>query len=150
MPILATNKKARFDYDILETCEAGIVLTGAETKSIRTGGAKLTGSFVTIGHRGASVLNMHISPYRYAPREGYVPDRTRTLLLKNKEITYLRQKSHEEGLTIVPLILYTKGRHIKMEIGIARGKKKHDKRRSLKEREQKRTIERAVKYGTDA
>lgn len=149
MSTLATNKKARFDYEILETLEAGLILTGAEVKSIRNGGAKLDGSFVTIHGNGAMVLNMHIAPYRYAPNAHYVPDITRKLLLKAKEVRYLRGKIEEDGLTIIPISLYTKNTRIKMEIGIARGKKAYDKRRSIKDREHKRTISRAIKYGQD-
>ncbi len=149
MSTLATNKKARFDYDILETYEAGLVLTGPEVKSIRNGGAKLDGSFVMVRAEGATVVNLHISAYRYGRSENYVPDHTRSILLNAKEIRYLRGKSEEDGLTIVPLSLYTKGRRIKLEIGVARGKKLHDKRRTIKEKEQKRTIRRVLKYGKD-
>lgn len=149
MATLASNKKARFDYDILEVLEAGLVLTGGEVKAVRQGSAKLDGSFVIVRGTQASVVNMHIGPYRYARRENYVPDATRKLLLKAKEISYLRGKSEENGLTIVPLSLYTKGARIKMEIGIAKGKKNYDKRRSIKEKEHKRTLQRAVKYGRD-
>lgn len=149
MPTFATHKKARFDYDILETLEAGLVLTGAEVKAVRNGSAKLDGSFVIIRGTRASVVNMHIGPYRYAPSEHYIPDATRKLLLKVKEMNYLRGKTEEDGLTIVPLSLYTKGTRIKMEIGIAKGKKNYDKRRSIKDREGKRSLQRAVKYGSD-
>jgi SsrA-binding protein len=149
MPTLGTNKKARFDYDILDTLEAGLVLSGPEVKSVRAGGAKIDGSFVTIHGRQATVLNMHIAPYRYARIESYIPDHTRTLLLNRSQIDYLRGKISEDGLTIVPLSLYTKGRRIKLEIGIAKGKKTHDKRRSIKEREGKRAIARGMKYGRD-
>lgn len=149
MPTFASHKKARFDYDILETLEAGLVLTGPEVKAVRHGSAKLDGSFVIIRGNQATIVNMHIGPYRYARRENYVPDVTRKLLLNRKEINYLRGKSEEDGLTIVPLSLYTRGARIKMEIGIAKGKKNYDKRRSIKEKENKRTLQRAVKYGRD-
>lgn len=149
MSTLASHKKARFDYDILETLEAGLVLTGAEVKAIRQGSAKLDGSFVIIRGTQATIVNMHIGPYRYARTEKYVPDITRKLLLNRKEINYLRGKSEEDGLTIVPLSLYTRGARIKIEIGIAKGKKNYDKRRSIKEKENKQSLQRAVKYGQD-
>jgi SsrA-binding protein len=146
MPVYAKNKKARFDYEILETIEAGLVLTGQEVKAIRNGQAKLAGSFVTF-HKGAPILtNAHISKYKHTGRlENYDPTAPRKLLLNEKEINYLRGKSQEQGLTIVPLSLYTRGSHIKLEIGVARGKKKYDKRRKIKERETKREIARNMK-----
>ena len=149
MSTIVTNKKARFDYDILETLEAGLVLTGAEVKSIRNGNTKLDGSFVMVRGSQATVVNMHIGPYRYAPKENYVPDATRKILLTAKEIDYLRGKTDEDGLTIVPLSLYTKGARIKLEIGIAKGKKNYDKRRDIKDRENKRSLDRVRKYGRD-
>lgn len=142
----AKNKKAYFDYEILETLEAGLVLTGNETKSIRTGHANMKGSFVAFHKDEAYLTNMHISKYKYSGSlPNYVPDRSRKLLLKAKEISYLRWKSQEKGLTIVPLSLYTKGRRIKVEIGVARGKKKYDKRESLKRRDLDREARRAAR-----
>lgn len=149
MSTLATHKKVRFDYEILERLEAGLVLTGAEVKSIRQGSAKLDGSFVIVRGRSATIVNMHIGAYRYATNPHYVPDATRKLLLSAKEINYLRGKTEEKGLTIVPLSLYTKGTLIKLEIGIAKGKKTHDKRRTIKEREGKRSLQRILKHGRD-
>lgn len=145
MSVYAKNKKARFDYEILETIEAGLVLTGPEVKSIRTGNIKLTGGFITTHNNEAYLTNAHISKYKYSNIKNYDPERSRKLLLSTKEINYLRGKSQERGLTIVPLSVYTKGRHIKIEIGVARGKKKYDKRRVIKEREQKRETEREIK-----
>jgi SsrA-binding protein len=146
MPIYAKNKKAKFDYDILDTLEAGLVLTGQEVKAIRNGQAKLTGAFVTF-HKNKPVLtNAHISKYKHAGiLSDYDPEQSRALLLKKKEIDYLRGKSQEKGLTIVPLSLYTRGSHIKVEIGIGKGKKRYDKRRTIKERESKREIARKLK-----
>ncbi len=149
MPTLAINKKARFDYDILEKLEAGLVLTGAEVKSIRQGGAKLDGSFVIIRGGKATIVHMYISAYRHATNPDYVPDVTRTLLLHTKEINYLRGKTEEKGLTIIPLSLYTMGTRIKLEIGIAKGKKTYDKRRTIKEREGARSLQRILKRGRD-
>ena len=146
MPTYATNKKARFEYEILDTLEAGLVLSGPEVKSIRSGHITLKGSFVTFHRDEANLTNAHISKYKYAGSvTDYVPDRSRKLLLKKKEISYLRGKSQEKGLTIMPLSVYTKGRHIKVEIGIGRGKKKFDKRRTIKDRETKREIARKMK-----
>lgn len=145
MPTYALNKKARFDYEILEDLEVGLVLTGPEVKSIRGKHVKLTGSFVTIHDGQLCVTNMHISPYAYAPNKNYDPTASRILLASKKEIAYLQGKLQEKGLTIVPLSLYTKGRHIKMKIGVARGKKNYDKKRVIKERELDREARRAIK-----
>lgn len=146
MPVYASNKKASFDYEILETTEAGLVLTGQEVKSIRSGQAKLTGGFITF-HDGAAILtNVHIPKYKHTGSLlDYAPDRSRKLLLKKKEIDYLRGKAQERGLTIVPLALYTKGPHIKVEIGLARGRKRYDKREATKRREAQRETQRHLK-----
>jgi SsrA-binding protein len=143
----AINKKARFDYEILDTLEAGLVLSGQEAKSIRTGNVKLTGSYVTF-HKGHPMLTgFHIPKYKFAGNlKDYDPDHSRPLLLKQKEINYIRGKSEEKGLTIVPLLVYNKGRYIKVEIGVAKGKKQYDKKRVLKERDEKREASRAMKY----
>lgn len=142
----ADNKKARFDYEILETYEAGLVLSGNEVKSIRNGNVNLKGGFVTFHGNDAFIINVHISRYKYAGTTlNYDPERSRKLLLKKKEISYLRGKSQEKGLTIVPLTLYNKGRHIKVEIAVARGKKKYDKRESVKKREVDREVQRKMK-----
>lgn len=143
MPVFSTNKRARFDYDILETVEAGLVLTGPEVKSIRNKSVKLTGSFVTFHGDDATLINVHIPKYSKASSVvSYNPDRTRRLLLRKKEIDYLRGKASEQGLTVIPLSLYTKGPLIKVEIGIARGRKKYDKREKLKQRDIKREMQR--------
>lgn len=140
------NRKARFDFDILETVEAGLVLFGFEVKSIRTGKVKLEGSYVIIRGDEAFLVGATISPYQ-APNtpKSYEADRARKLLLSKKEITELKRQSETERLTIVPIRLYNNGRNIKLEIGVARGKKKHDKRESLKARDSKRDIERTLK-----
>ncbi len=145
MPTYAINKKVRFDYEILEELEAGLVLTGPEVKSIRGKQLKLSGGFITIHKNEAILSNVNIPLYKYATVKDYNPERTRKLLLNRKEITYLTTKSQEKGLTIVPLSVYTKGQHIKLKIGIAKGKKIRDKRRVIKEREQKREDSRAMK-----
>lgn len=146
MPTYATNKKARFEYEILEKYEAGLVLSGQEVKSIRTGNARLQGAFVTVHDNTVYLTNANIPRYKYGyGTEDYDPDQSRKLLLKQKEIDYLRGKSQEKGLTIVPLSIYTKGRRLKIEIAVARGKKLHDKRRTMKERDSVREVRRAFK-----
>ncbi len=146
MPTYAVNKRARFDYEILDTTEAGLVLSGVEVKSIRTGSIKLLGAFVTFHDNTALLTNLHIPKYAKASTiQSYNPDRSRKLLLKKKEIDKLRGKSQEQGLTIVPLSLYTKGPLIKLEIGVARGLKKYDKRDKLKKRDIKRDMMRERK-----
>jgi SsrA-binding protein len=146
MPNLATNKKARFDYEILEKFEAGIILAGNEVKSVRTGLARLNGTFVTFHGNEAFLTNSHIPQFAKAmPDPGYNPEKSRKLLLKSKEINYLRGKTQERGLTVVPLSLYTKGRRIKLEIALVRGKKEFDKRETIKKRDSEREMRRMIK-----
>ncbi len=143
---LAENKKAQFDYEILEKYEAGLKLTGQETKSAKMGQINLKGSYVTFHNGQAYVLNMHINKYKAAgPIPDYDPTHTRQLLLHKKEIAYLQGKSMEKGLTIVPLQVYTKQRLLKIEVAVARGKKTYDKREVIKKRELKRELDRARK-----
>ena len=140
----AVNKKAGFDYEILEKFEAGLVLTGAEVKSLRSNNAKLVGGFVVFHGDVPELINVHIPRYKFSniPID---PDRSRQILLKKQEINYLRGKLDEKGLTIVPLSVYNKGRRIKLEIGLVRGKKHFDKRASIKKRETDREIRRVFK-----
>ncbi len=143
---LAENKKALFDYEILEKLEAGLKLTGQEVKSAKMGQINLKGSFVTFHNNEAYVTNMHINKYKAAgPLPDYDPTHSRQLLIRKKQIAYLQAKSQEKGLTILPLSVYTKGRLIKIEVAIARGKKLYDKRESIKNRELKRELDRARK-----
>jgi SsrA-binding protein len=146
MKLLSENRKARFDYEILETYEAGIVLAGQEVKSIKAGRANIAGSHVIIKPDGAFLLNADIPPYqpKNAPAD-YDPKRTRQLLLKKEELKYLLGKIKEGGLTMVPLSLYNKGRRLKVSIGLARYKKKHDKRETIKKREFEREKGRATR-----
>ncbi len=146
MQTLAENRKARFDYDILETFDAGIVLSGQEVKSLMNGQISLAGSYVVVKPQGAYLLNATIPPYqpKNAPKE-YEPARSRTLLLKKKEIGYLLGKAKESKLTIVPLSCYRIKSKIKLSIGLARSKRKHDKRETAKTRETDREINRALK-----
>lgn len=146
MPTLAVNKRARFDYDILEKFEAGLVLSGAEVKSVRQGSASLKGAFVTFRGDEAFLTNATIPRYKFSsPEIPYDSSASRKLLLKKKEIAYLTGKKTEDGLTIVPLSLYTSGRTIKVELGIGRGKKRHDKRETIKRRDTNRDIRRKLK-----
>lgn len=146
MTTLAVNKRAKFDYEILETLEAGLVLKGLEVKSVKTGHVSLRGSYITIKDEEAYLINATIPPYQ--PKntpDGYDPMRSRKLLLHKKELKYLLGKGKMKGLTLVPIRVYTKKGKIKLEFAVARGRKRIDKREVIKERETKRGIERAVK-----
>lgn len=146
MPSYARNKKIHHSYEILDTLEAGLVLTGAETKAIRTETMRLKGSYVSLRDDEAWLVSAYIPRYKYAGNDpDYNPERPRKLLLKTKEIAYLQGKSAEKGLTIVPISVYSKGRHIKLEIGVARGKKLHDKRADIKKRDIERDMRRDLK-----
>jgi SsrA-binding protein len=146
MKNLSENRKAHFDYEILETFEAGIVLTGQEVKSIMGGGANLTGSYVIVKPQGAILLNASVQPYqpKNAPAD-YDPTQSRQLLLHKEQLKYLLGKSKEGGLTIVPLLLYNKNHRIKVSVGLARHKKTHDKRETIKKRQTQREIRRSLK-----
>ncbi len=145
MPVLATNKKATFDYHILERIEAGMVLSGKEVKSVRKGQVSFAGSFVSINNSECFLVNCHISAYQ--PQNNpvdYNPKRDRKLLLQKKEIDRLYGKTKEGGITLVPIKIYTKKNLLKIEIGIARGKKKYDKRESIKKRDIDRDLRRKI------
>ena len=146
MPVLAVNKRANFDYEILETFEAGLVLTGAEVKSIKTGHISIKEAFVTVYKDELHLTNANIPPY---PQAGlitdYDPVRPRKLLIRKREFRHLVGKYHTQGLTLVPLSVYTKKRLIKLSFALAKGKKQFDKRRAINERESNRTIARAFK-----
>ena len=146
MKTLATNKRARFDYAITDKYEAGLVLTGQEVKSVKTGHISLKGSFVTMKGSEFYLTNASISPYRFAGElPNYDPTRSRKLLLKKSEIKTLLGKSRSAGLTLVPIRVYTKKRLIKLEFGVGRGKKKFDKRDDIKKRESKRRLKRIMR-----
>jgi len=146
MSTYANHKKARFDYEILDTYEAGIVLTGNEAKSIRNNRAKLEGAFVVIRGSEAFIVGMQIPAFQPANApKNYEIDQTRKLLLSKKQIAELDQKTNTDRLTCIPLKLYNKSRKIKLEVALARGKKHHDKRETLKARDNKRDIERTLK-----
>jgi SsrA-binding protein len=140
--ILAKNQRASFDYDVKDTFVAGLSLTGAETKSVKSGNVSLTGSYVTVSIRGASLLNCHIGPYQYAPSEKYDPTRSRMLLMKKEELSRLVGK--EKGLVLIPLEIFASPRGwLKIKIGLARARKKGDKRSVIRARETDREIRRA-------
>lgn len=145
MKIIAKNKKAFFDYRIKETFEAGIALLGHEVKSVKGGNISLKGSFVTVNQGEVWLLNASISLYKHAKDKSYDPHRTRKLLLHRKEIERLIGKVQEKGITLIPLKIYLKKGKVKVEVGLGEGKKKYDKRQAIKEREDKRKIERAIR-----
>lgn len=144
--LIAKNKKAFFDYDIIERYEAGIILSGAEVKSIRAGRVQLKGSFVQLIQKQLVVVNMHVSPYKFAPDASYNPTHTRVLLLKKKEIDGVCATLGQKGLTVIPLEIYFKGNLIKVLIGVCRGRKQHDKRQVLRERTVQREIQQKIKF----
>jgi len=140
------NKKAYFDYEILETYEAGIVLTGTEIKSIRLSNVNLKDSYAHVKNNEIFLLNMHISEYKEGNIFNHNETRTRKLLLHKKEILKIRDKIALDGLTLVPLKLYFKGSHAKILLGLARGKKMYDKRESIKKKDIERYNQKEFKY----
>ncbi len=145
MNIVAQNKKARHDYFILETYEAGIELKGTEIKSIRRGSCNLKDSFIRIKDGEAYIENMYVAPYKEGNIFNVDSRRIRKLLLHKKEIRKLQKEIMQEGLTIVPLKVYFNTSKAKLEIALAKGKKNYDKRQSLKEKDMKRDIDKALK-----
>ena len=143
--IIAENRKARHDYFILESLEAGMVLKGTEVKSMRAGRVNLKDSFVFIQNNEAFIEGMHVSPYEQGNIFNVDPLRKRKLLLHKKEIIKLRQKTQEQGLSIVPLKLYFKDGRVKAEIAVVRGKKLYDKRATEAKRTAEREIHRALR-----
>jgi len=145
MKVLSTNKKAYFDYEIIETYEAGIVLLGTEVKSAKEGKINLRDSFVKIINGEAFLLNCHISPYSHGNITNHDPTRTRKLLLHRKELNKLIGKSKEKGLTLIPLKIYEKGNKIKVEISLAKAKRNSIKEKDIKEKDISREINRELK-----
>lgn len=143
--IITTNRKAFHDFTIFEKYEAGIVLTGTEIKSIRSSAVNLKDSFCKIDDNEIFLYNCHISPYENGNRYNHTPTRTRKLLLTKKEILKMQTKVKKDGYTIVPLEIYFKQGLAKIEIGLAKGKKLHDKRDDIAQKDQKREMDRAVK-----
>lgn len=142
------NRKARYDYHIEETYETGIALLGSEVKSIRQGRANLRDSFAAFERGELFLHNCHISPYAQASRFNPDPLRSRKLLMRREELTRLVGKVEEKGLTLVPLSLYLKGRRVKVELGLARGKKQYDRREDIKRREADREVAQASRGRT--
>lgn len=145
--VVTSNRRARHDYLIGDTFEAGLVLLGSEVKSLRAGNAHLTDAFGQIRDGEAFLVNMYIAPYSFARDGGHEPERLRKLLLHAKEIERIRAALAEKGLTLVPLSVYFSNGKAKVELGLGRGKKAYDKRHALKEKEQKREMERARTRG---
>ena len=140
------NKRAYFDYEFLESFEAGMVLMGQEVKSIKSGKMSLAGSYVVLKGGEVYLMNANIAPYQpqNAPQD-YVPTRSRKLLLKKKEIKYLFGKSQEKGLTLIPLRVYSNKGKLKLEFAVSRGRKKADKKELIKKREAEKEMRRALK-----
>jgi SsrA-binding protein len=145
MKVVATNRKARHDYEILESFEAGLSLLGSEVKSLREGKATLKDAYATAARGGVILHNMHIAPYEKTGFTGHEPERPRRLLLHDREIRKLIVMTDEKGLTLIPLRLYFKGKYAKVELAVARGKRMYDKRAAIAERETKRDMEREFK-----
>lgn len=146
MGTLAINKRAGFDYELLDKYEAGLMLTGAEVKSVKTGHISLKGSFVTMHGEELYLTNANIPPYSFAKSSAaYDPTRSRKLLVRKSEIRHLIGKLQVKGLTLVPLRVYTKKRLLKLEFALGKGKKAFDKRSDIAKKEAKRKIDRALK-----
>lgn len=140
------NRKARHDYETLESFEGGLVLSGNEVKAIREGGAKIDGAYVTVTGGELWLLGAHIRPYSKASKNSILdPDRNRKILVHAKELNYLAGKTQEKGLTLVPFALYPRGRQIKLSFGLCRGRKAHDKREKLKSRDLDRDVRRHLR-----
>ena len=142
--VIATNRKARHDYLIGDTFEAGLVLTGSEIKSVRAGQVNLRDSYAVVRNGELWLINAHIAPYKQASSQNHEPRRDRKLLLQRREINRLVGQLQEKGLTLVPLRLYLKNSWAKVQLGLARGKKSYDKRQTLRERDDRRQIARAL------
>jgi SsrA-binding protein len=136
-----SNRKAPYDYTIINRIEAGLSLLGSEVKSLRAGHGKLEGAYVKITNGEVYLINAEIMPYAYARPNGYDPKRTRKLLLHKREVISLQSKLDSAKLTLIPLSWYTKGPQIKLEIGLARGKKEYEKREKQKREDLKRELE---------
>jgi SsrA-binding protein len=143
--VLARNRRARHDYDIEETLEAGIALVGSEVKSLRDQRASIAEGHITIRGREAWLIGVQINEYPWAHERGHAPTRERKLLLHRREIDKLDAKLTQKGYTLVPLSFYTKGGTIKLEIGVARGKRQYEKRETKKEAEAQREIDRHLR-----
>ncbi|MFP8873620.1 MAG: SsrA-binding protein SmpB [Myxococcota bacterium] len=145
--LIARNRRARYDYEIVDTLEAGIALRGPEVKSLRAGHANLGDAYASI-RRGETYLhNLHISPYEPARLENAEPLRERKLLLHRSQIERLKKRVHERGYTLIPLSLYFESGRVKVELALVRGRRRYDKRQAIREREGKRETERSLRRG---
>jgi SsrA-binding protein len=143
---IALNRRARHDYEILESFEAGLALVGSEVKSLRAGRADLKDSYGLMDRGEAWLVGLHISPYQFARDGGHDPERTRKLLMHRGEIERVRGKLDQKGLTLIPLRLYFKEGKAKVEMGLAKGKAQYDKRETLKRRQAEREMQRAMRH----
>jgi SsrA-binding protein len=148
--LIATHRRARFDYEVLERIEAGLVLRGPEVKALRAGKASLSDAYGVVRRGEAYLVNLHISPYEAASRENPDPRRERKLLLHRREISRLGGRLQERGLTLVPLSLYWKEGRAKVELGLARGRRRHDKREVIRKRESDRELARVTRRRSGA
>lgn len=144
--VIAQNRRARHDFEVLETYEAGIVLTGPEIKSIRAHRVNLQGAYARIRDGEVWLEDMHIAPYQQAGYTPQEPKRSRKLLLHKKEISHLAGLASQKGLTLIPLSVYLRDGKAKVELGVARGLRKYDKREKIREREQEREIARQLRH----
>ncbi len=146
MKVVTTNRRARHDHEILETYEAGMVLVGSEVKSLRDGNANLKDSYAVVRDGELWLVGCHIAPYAFSRLGGHEPERDRKLLLHRREIDRVASKLAERGLTLIPLRIYFKDGKAKIELGLGRGKRAYDKRQTLKAKEQKREMDRALRH----
>ena len=144
-PVITTNRKALFNYHVLERAEAGLALVGTEVKSIREGGLNFKDAYVEYRNGELFLVGCHIAPYSHGGYLGHAPERMRKLLLHKREIQRLGGKATEKGLTLIPLSAYFKGGRIKVEIGLARGKQAHDKRDAIRKRDIEKETRQAVR-----
>ena len=142
--VLSENRKARFEYEIIETLQAGIILQGTEVKSMRSGRTSIAEAYATVENGGLWLINSHIPEYLQANTQNHDPRRRRKLLVHRRELLKLERAIAREGMTIVPLKVYLNGGRIKIDVAIAKGKKDHDKRQTIKERDWKRTKSREL------
>jgi len=143
--IVASNRKARHDFDVLDTFEAGVQLVGSEVKSLRAGNVQIKDGFVLIRGGEAWLENVNIAPYQFARDGGHAPERTRKLLMKRREIDKLGGTIAEKGLTIIPLSIYFSNGLAKVELALVKGRRAYDKRQAIREREEKREMDRATR-----
>ncbi len=145
---LVSNRRGYYDYEVLETYEAGIALLGTEIKSLRDHGGSLQDAYVLIDKGEAYLKQASIAPYKFGSVFNHNERRKRKLLLHRHEITKLKKQIEQKGLTIIPLSMYLKKGYVKVKLGVAKGKKRHDKRQAIREREEKRSIDRILKRGS--